>query len=296
MIILFPAIFLLEIIIRIFTGKNVATKVTEEEIETFIDLGKDSGTLEDDEHERLKNTLEFSDTLIEEIMVPRVKVDAVPDNMTINEAMDYYIDHTHSRIPVYHDQIDNIIGIINIRDILREQRNNNGNMKLSKLHFKKFLKAPINQPIDILLETFKKTRQHIAIIMDEYGGVAGITTIEDVIEEVFGEIHDETDYETDEIIEKGKHHFIIFSSILMNDIVDEFELELSDIGLDEKEFGSETVSYMITHKLERFPQEKEEIFFPILDEKGAPTTKKLCFTVLEIQDDTKIGKVEVQLK
>lgn len=296
MILLFPVIFVLEILIKLFTGKNVATKVTEEEIETFIDLWKDSGTLEDDEHERLKNTLEFSDTLIEEIMVPRVKVDAIEDTVTIDEAMEYYMTHTHSRIPVYHDQIDNIVGIITIRDMLREQQKWNGKILLSELHFKKFLKAPINQPIDILLETFKKTRQHIAIIMDEYGGVAGITTIEDIIEEIFGEIHDETDFETDEIVEKKKGTFIIESSILIENIVDEFNLELSDIGIDEKEFGTETVSYMITHQLERFPEHKEEVCFDILDEKSQPSGKQLCFTVVEIHDDTKIGKVEVTVK
>jgi len=295
MIVLFPVIFVLEILIKVFTGKNVATKVTEEEIETFIDLWKDSGTLEDDEHERLKNTLEFSDTLIEEIMVPRVKVDALSSERTIDDALDYYLKHTHSRIPVYKWQIDKMIGIINIRDILREVKSGNGKKKLSELHFKKFLRAPINQPIDIMLETFKKSRQHIAIVMDEYGWVAGIVTIEDIIEEIFGEIHDETDYETDEIIEKTKGTFIIHSTILLNDIVDEFSLELSDIWVDEKEFGSETVSYMITHKLERFPESNEEISFDVLDEKSQPTKKKLCFKVLEIEEST-IGKVEVRLK
>lgn len=169
MLILAPVIFILEILIRIFTGKNVATKVTEEEIESFLDLGKDSGTLEEEEHERLKNTLEFADTLVDEIMIPRVKVDAIPDDMTIEQALEYYLEHTHSRIPVYHKQIDNIIGIINVRDMLREKRSGNRKKQLSSLHFKKFLKVPINQPIDILLESFKTSRQHIAIVMDEYG-------------------------------------------------------------------------------------------------------------------------------
>ncbi len=295
MTLMFPVIFILEILIKVFTGKSRVATVTEEEIETFIDLGKDSGVLEEQEHERLLNTLEFGDTLVEEVMVPRVKVDALSWDATIDEALDYYIEHTHSRIPVFEEQIDNIIWIITIRDILREQKKWNNTLQLKNLHFKKYLKAPINQPIDILLDTFKRTRQHIAIIMDEYGGVAWITTIEDLIEEVFWEIHDETDYETDEIIEKGKNTYVILSSILMDDIVDEFDLELPDIGLDEKEFGSETVSYMITHKLERFPEKWEEIVFDILDDKSEPTGKKLYFKVLEI-DETTMGRVEAKLK
>jgi len=295
MILLFPVIFILEKLIRIFTGKGVQSRITEEEIETFIDLGKDAGTLEDDEHERLKNTLEFSDTLVEEIMVPRVKIDALSDTSTIEEALEYYLAHTHSRIPVYHDQIDNIIGILTIRDILRERRAGHNNNFLSTLHFKKILKVPINQPIDNLLDTFKETRQHIAVVMDEYGWVAGITTIEDIIEEIFGEIHDETDYETDEIVEKSKNVFIIESSILLHDIADEFNLELSDLGMEHKEFWSETVSYMITHRLERFPEKDEEICFELYDDDGQILPEQLCFKVLEI-DDTAIWKVEVRKK
>jgi len=293
--VMFPVIYILEKMIRIFTGKWVQTGITEEEIETFIDLGKDAGTLEDDEHMLLKNTLEFSDTLVEEIMVPRVKIDALSDETTIEEALEYYLAHTHSRIPVYHDQIDNIVGILTIRDILRERRAGHNNNLLSTLHFKKFLKVPINQPIDNLLDTFKSTRQHIAVVMDEYGWVAGITTIEDIIEEIFWEIHDETDFETDEIVEKSKNVFVIDSWILLHDIVDEFNLELTDLGMEDKEFWSETVSYMITHRLERFPERDEEICFPIYNEDGEALSHQLCFKVLEIEDAT-IGKVEVRKK
>lgn len=294
--ILSPIIFILELFILLLTGKNVWTQITEEEIETFIDMGKDSGTLEEDDHERLKNTLEFSDTLVEEVMVPRVKMDSISDTYTIEEALDYYRAHTHSRIPVYHDTIDVIIGIITIRDILREIHAGNGKKEISKLHFKKCIKVPLNQPIDILLNTFKSTRQHIAIVIDEYGGVAGLITIEDIVEEIFWEIHDETDFETDEIIEKTKNVFIIDPSILLHDIVDEFSLEIEDLGLNEKEFGSETVSYIITHELERFPEKGEEICFPITAKTPKEEEKYvLCFTVLEIEDNT-IWKIEVMKK
>jgi len=292
---MFPIVYILEKMIRIFTWKWVQTGISEEEIETFIDLWKDAGTLEDDEHMLLKNTLEFSDTLVEEIMVPRVKIEALSDTTTIEQALEYYLSHTHSRIPVYHDQIDNIIGIITVRDILRERKAGRNEYELKTLHFKKVLKVPINQPIDNLLETFKSTRQHIAVVMDEYGGVAGITTIEDIIEEIFWEIHDETDYETDEIVESGKDTYIIDSAILLNDIVDEFDLELADLWMDEKEFWSETVSYMITHRLERFPELDEEICFPIFDEDEVQLDHQLCFKILEIED-TAIGKVEVKRK
>lgn len=291
-----PAIFVFELLIRIFTGKWVHSQITEEEIETFIDMGKDSGTIEENDHERLKNTLEFSDTLVEEVMVPRVKMDAIPDTLTVNEALEYYSSHTHSRIPVYHETVDAVVGIITIRDILREIHSWNGEKEISKLHFKKCIKVPLNQPIDILLDTFKTTRQHIAIVIDEYGWVAGIITIEDIVEEVFGEIHDETDFETDEIIEKSKNVFVIHSDILLHDIVDEFDLEISDLWIDEREFGSETVSYIITHELERFPEKWEQVCFSIHPKSEKDEHKfALCFTILEIEDST-IGSIEVSKK
>lgn len=299
MVLMFPVIFFLEFIIKIFTGKDVGTKVTEEEIETFIDLGKDSGTLEDDEHERLKNTLEFSDTLVEEIMVPRVKIEAIEDTMTIDEALAYYMSHTHSRIPVYHDQIDNIIWIVTIRDILREQSAGRGDILLGDLYFKKLVKVPINQPIDTLLETFKSSRQHMSIVMDEYGGVAGITTIEDIVEEIFWEIHDETDYETDEIVKKSKNIYVVDSSVRIDEVLADMGLTLSHIGLDDREFWGETVSYIITHALERFPEAGEELCYDIIDDMASEDGKipelVLCFKVLDFEDAT-MGQVQIQRK
>lgn len=126
MFILFPLVFIIEKIIRFFTGKNVKTVITGEEIESFIDMGKDSGALEEEDHVRLKNTLEFTETLVEEVMVPRVRLEALSDQKTVEEALEFYMTHTHSRIPVFHETIDNIIGIVTIRDILREKKMGNG--------------------------------------------------------------------------------------------------------------------------------------------------------------------------
>ncbi len=294
MIVLFPLIWIIEKIIKLFTGTAKQVSISDEEIETFLDMWRSSGTLEDDDHTRLKNTLEFSDTLIEEIMIPRVKLEALSDEKTIAEALEFYMHHTHSRIPVFHETIDDIVGIITIRDLLREQALWHDSKKLCELHFKKLIKAPLSQPIDVLLEIFKESRQHMSIVIDEYGWVAGIVTLEDIIEEVFGEIHDETDYETDEIIENWKNSYTIDPSISMDDILDEFELSFDDIWLDEKEFWSETVSYILTHELERFPEKNEKVSFDILDENGDVTGNTLCFTVLEVED-AMIWKIEVTL-
>jgi CBS domain containing-hemolysin-like protein len=113
-------------------------------------------------------------------MVPRVKIDTLSSNTTVKEALEYYVKHTHSRIPIYTDTIDKIERFMTIRDILGE----NPNKKLSELELSKVLKIPSNKPISKLLTTFQKSTKHMAILIDEYGGVAGLITLEDVIEEI----------------------------------------------------------------------------------------------------------------
>lgn len=294
MIILSPVIYILERIILLFTGKHNAITVTEEEIESFIDLGKDTGTLEEEEHELLKNSLEFNDTLAEEIMVPRVKITALSDEVTVGEALDFYIHNNYSRIPVYHEQIDDIIGIVSVRFLLKEKNNNNTSKKLKHIDFPEILQVPINQPLDVLLQEFKKTRQHMSIVKDEYGGVAGIVTMEDVIEEIFGEIHDETDQWLDEIIEENDGILSVDPGTQFSDILSEFDLNFDDIWLDEKEFGGESLSYMLTHKLERFPKKGEEICFDLLPSEERQE-RVLCCRIIQMNDNT-IQRVEVTLK
>jgi CBS domain containing-hemolysin-like protein len=162
-------------------------------------MSRNSGSLEQKQHRHLRNMLEFGDITVEEIMTPRIKVEALDHTTTIDEALQYYLDHTHSRIPVYHDTIDKITHILTIRDLMSHQ---NRSHAISTLKLQKPMKVPLNQPIDKLLESFQKNHTMIAIVIDEYGGVAGIVTLEDVVEEIFGEIRDETDRETEEIQNK----------------------------------------------------------------------------------------------
>mgnify|MGYP005627651931 CR=1 FL=1 len=166
-------------------------------------------------------------------MVPRVRLDAISDNKSISEALEYYLSHTHSRIPVYHETIDKIIGIMTIRDLVRELKAENSDTLLKDIHFKPIIKVPLNQPLDILLETFRQKRQHIAIVMDEYGGVAGIVTLEDVVEQILGDLHDETDKEIPDILHNDDGSILVDASITMGEVMDEFELSLCDIGYDE---------------------------------------------------------------
>lgn len=291
MIVFYPVIIFLEALIRLFTKKSHVEQITDEEIESFIDMTKNSWNLADHQHEKIKNILEFGDIEVEEIMTPRVKIEAISMDTTVAEAMDFYLEHTHSRIPVYQETIDKIDFFITSRDIISAFKRGDINIPVSELQLKKVLKTPLNQPIDKVLEIFQKSHKIMAIVLDEYGWVAGLVTMEDIIEEVFGEIRDETDSETEEIQETSNGDFIIDSTILMEDILDKFELDLKDIGLNEQEFDGETVSYIITHELERFPSSGEVMTFDVVDHIGYTT---LSLKILDIKDG-QMWHVEVSI-
>ncbi len=287
MFVLTPIVYLLEKIIQIFTGKTKQEAVSESEIEAFIDMWRNSWGLEHKQHEHLKNVLEFGEITSEEIMTPRVNIEALSDDTTVWEALDFYLTHTHSRIPVYSKTIDKITHILTVRDLVSQK---DKSMKLSDLNLVKPIKVSLNQPIDNLLEDFQKSHKVIAIVIDEYGWVAWLVTLEDIIEEIFWEIRDETDKETEEIINKGTNIYDIEASVMFEDVLQLFNIEFKDLGFAEKEFDGETLSYFLTSKLERFPEKWESLQFEILWED---IDEHLVLKVLEVAE-WNIWKVEVR--
>lgn len=293
-LLLYPLIVVIEFFIKIFTWTAKKNSITGEEIEVFLDMGKDSGTLDEDEHERIKNILGLWDMCVEDIMTPRVDIEWMSDDITVKEAYEYYMSHTRSRIPVYKKNPDKIHSILTIRDLLKVMAEGKEDEKLNTIVIPNALKIPLNQPIDKLLEIFQKSHRHIAIILDEYGWVAGLITLEDIIEQVFWEIRDETDKENDEIKKIRENFYTIDSSAIIDDVLEEFDLELIHILLDEKDFSTETVSYVLTDKLERFPNEGENIDFDVY-KVDTRKTGVLNFKIIEVVDG-RIGKIEVGYK
>ena len=286
MFVLFPIIVFMEMLIKVFSWKNKVDKITEKEIESFIDMWRRSWSLEQSEHEKIKNILEFWDIEVEEIMTPRVKIDRLSDKKTVAEAKEYYLTHTHSRIPVYTRTIDKIEHFVTIRDII----NADDDKILADLDLPKVVKVPLNQPIDILLKTFQRTRKHLAIAMDEYGWVSGLITLEDVMEEIFWEIRDETDNEIDDIEKIDDSTLIVESEALIEEVLEQLGLELWDIWLDDKGFDGETIGYVITRELERFPKDEEIIKFFICEKDKC---NKIEFKTLTVEDG-KLWKIEVK--
>lgn len=289
MFLLYPLVIAIEYITLFFTWKEKVEKLSEEEIQAFIDMWKESWTLEHEEHEHLKNILELQDTTAEDIMTPRIKIDKLPSNCTVKKAKDYIINHTHSRIPVYKEDIDHIIWIVNIRLLLLEIDKWNQDKTLEQIKLINPIKVPLNKPIGWLLKTFQKTHQHISIVIDEYGWVAWLVTLEDVIEEVFWEIQDETDNEELPIKQISKNEYIIDSTIFFEEMLEIFQISLDDLPFDYTRYIQETVSYFITYYLERFPYSKEEIIIKL--NNGINFTLK----ILEVQNES-IWKVKIKLE
>lgn len=168
--------------------------VTEEQIKTMVDAGEEEGAIEEDEKEMIFSIFEFSDTLAREIMVPRIDVTALDENASLGEAVDVVLDKGFSRIPVYRDTIDNVIGLLYAKDLLRQLREGATGVELVSL-LRPACFVPESKELDELLQELQKKKIHMAIVVDEYGGMAGIVTIEDIIEEIVGEIQDEYDSE-----------------------------------------------------------------------------------------------------
>lgn len=294
MLILYPIILFMEMLIKVFSWKQTKNIITDEEIESFIDMWKKSWGLDHNEHEKIKSILEFDDTLVEEIMTPRVKIDAVSSDMTVWEAIEYYLSHTHTRLPVYNETIDKIDYFLTARDLIREFKDWNNDKKISEIKLRRVLKVPSNQSLTKLLQTFQNSNKILAILIDEYGWVSWLVTVEDIIEQVFWEIRDETDRESEEFIKIWNDEIRVESDVLIEDILEKFELELENIWLDHREFDWETLSYVITHELEWFPTNWEILNFDIFDQDWKETDKMISFKIIDI-NNARIWKIDVRV-
>lgn len=227
------------------------TQLSEEELKTLVDVGAEQGTLEKDEKEMIHSIFEFGETTVKEIMVPRTDMVCIEANATLSQIMELVKTKLLSRIPVYEDRIDNIIGILYVKDLLPLL----GRRKKERLDLKKLVRPPYFIPeqkkIDDLLRHFQKERIHMALVVDEYGGVAGLVTLEDVIEEIVGEIQDEHDKESPLYHKIDKNTFVVDGRMSLEEINDEFHLNLPT------EEGVETVGGFLLNILGTLPEEKE---------------------------------------
>lgn len=242
-IILYPFTHILNILvsvtIKLMGGsiKNDGPTITEDELEFMIEEGGKEGVLEDQQKEMLQNIFDISDTYTKEVMVSRTDMLAIEDDTPLDALLEIVADAEHSRIPIYKERLDNIIGVLYVKDLLKYIKLDKSEIKITEImrepHF-----VPETKKIDDLLKDFQFSRVHLAIVIDEYGGVAGIVTLEDVLEEIVGEIRDEYDEdEEDDIVQIKKGLYHVDARLDIDDFCEYFEIEKTEDMEEYETFG-----------------------------------------------------------
>ncbi len=186
-------------------------ETTEEEIQAYLDLGEDEGILQEEDSKLIQSVVEFGNTLVREVMTPRTKIIACEEHATIADLRETMVRHRHSRIPIYRADMDHIIGIAYIRQLLAEYAKGRESDPITELvHPAMFV--PESKPVAKLLKELQEKGDHTAIVIDEFGGVSGLVTIEDLVEEIVGEIWDEDEAKVNKVIEEGPKSFVVHGS------------------------------------------------------------------------------------
>ena len=263
-----------DVVSKLFGVKKESEEtVTEEEIRMMVDVGQENGTINDDEKEMINNVFELNDKEVSEIMIHRTEMFALEDTMSVSEVSKKLIEgeYRYSRIPVYNEDIDNIEGILYIKELLRA----NSNVKIKKL-LKDTLFIPESKRINEVFKEMQKNKIHMAIVVDEYGGTAGVVTMEDILEEIVGDIYDEYDPVEEKYEKIDENTYIVDGQMSILD----FE---KLIGVQNIETEYDTVSGYLMELMDRVPTEEENHVIE---------TDKLVFKIEEF-DDRRISKVKV---
>jgi putative hemolysin len=241
----------------------------------LVEAAEENGKLEDDDRELITSIFEFRDTIVREVMVPRVDMVCLEDDTTLVEAHRLFVEKGHSRIPVYHDDLDHIVGVLYAKDLLASvEKGPLGERRVREATHEPMF-VPETKRVAELLREFQKTRLHMAIVVDEYGGTSGLVTIEDLLEEIVGEIRDEYDTEPPLYEPDGRGGFVVDAKMPISEIEDDL-----GIALPEEEEYDTLGGYLFT-RLGKVPAAGE-----VLRENGVE------ITVLEA-DERRIQKVRL---
>ena len=249
MIIITPLTFIFgawsNLMVKLFHSKEQNT-MTEEELITIVDEAEEGGALESEEGDLIRSAIEFSDVSAGDILTPRIDICAISKDASVEEIAKTFIENSFSRLPVYGEDMDDIIGILHEKDFFIAYHNNN---KTVTKHIKKPVHVSEHIKITDLLQTLKSKKCHMAIVVDEFGGTMGIVTMEDIIEELIGDVFDEHDEVTNDYKELPDGSFDVKCSADLDDFLDRFE-----ISVDDDEDLPQTVNGFIMKELETFPQ------------------------------------------
>ena len=230
---------------------DAETAMTEDEIRTIVDESQESGEIEDEEREMIHNVFDFGDSLAKEVMVPRIDMSFVQVDATYDELIELFRQDKYTRLPVYEDTTDNVIGIINMKDLLLID--NKEDFTIQSILRETYFTYEHKNTADLLME-MRKNSISLAIVLDEYGVTAGLVTLEDLLEEIVGEIRDEYDTdEVDEITQLSDREFMVLGATNLDDVSDE-------LGVDFTSEDYDTIGGFCLELLDHLPEKNEIVF------------------------------------
>jgi putative hemolysin len=256
-------------------GDHAQGVMTTQELSILVERGGEQGILEAEEEQMIQAVIELGDQRIHEVMVPRIAMVTLPAGSTLEDAIDIVVEEGHSRIPVYEDTIDEIIGILYAKDLLPFLKASAAERPALRSLLRTPVFVPESMSVDDLLHEFQRRKVHIAIVLDEYGGTAGLVTIEDLLEEIVGEIQDEYDEEEPLIVRLSDDEARIDGRADVDDLADLFD---TNLGLEDAD-EYDTVGGLIYHRIGGVPKPGDQV-----------TVDGLTLTV-ETTDGRRVGKV-----
>ena len=265
-------------ITRLF-GANVSNEaqITAEELRLIVERGGEQGVLEAEEEQMINSIIELGERRLHEVMIPRIAIVALAASATLEEAIDVIVEEGHSRIPVYEESIDEVVGILYAKDLLPFLKSGSDPRPAVRTLLRPPVFVPESMTIDDLLHEFQRRKVHIAIVLDEYGGTAGLLTIEDLLEEIVGEIQDEYDTEEPMVVRLSDDEARVDGRADVDDLAELFDLNLE--LEDEDEY--DTVGGLVYHRIGGVPSPGDQI-----DVNGLSLT-------VETTDGRRVGKVLV---
>ena len=249
--------------------------ITEDELRTIVEVSHEEGVIESDEKKMIYNVFDFGDSVAKDIMVPRIDMTFIDVDATFSEVIEVFREVKYTRYPVYEETTDNVIGIINIKDLLLTEHQ-------KKFCIRDYLREPLytyefKKTAELMVE-LRKTQNNIAIVLDEYGATAGLITLEDMLEEIVGEIRDEYDEDEEDLIRRiGPREYVVEAAMKLDDLNDQ-------LGLDLESEDYDSIGGFIIGLLDHLPEEGEEV-----------THKTLRFVVDKV-DRNRIDKIHLYIQ
>lgn len=269
MAILFPVVFIIDhisgAILKIFgLKKEHQSMITESELRSYVDVSHEDGIIESDERKIINNVFDFSDSVAKDIMIPRIDMSSIPEDATYKEVMKIFRDTMYTRIPVYREEKENVIGFINIKDLIRLK--DSGSFSVAKFLREGYFTYEYKKTNDLLIE-MRTASMNLAFVNNEYGATVGMITLEDLLEEIVGEIRDEYDQDEEMQIQELENGYLIEAKMKLEDVNDA-------LGTNFESEDYDSIGGLILDSLDRIPEDGETV---TLDDGTTLTVKGIKY-------------------